>query len=369
MILTLYIARRFLRSFAIVFAVFFAVLYLIDMVEQVRKFASADIGTAAVAELALLNVPSSLYRILPLITILATIALFLGLARSSELVVARASGRSGITTLLAPVVTAILIGGLAVAALNPVVAATSKRYEAASARYLRGEANVLSVGGEGLWLRQGGTGGQTVIRATRSNLDGTELAGVTFLTFAPAGSGASGPVSRIEAATAALSNGAWAMTDAKEWRLEAGTNAERLSVLHPTYALPSDLTAAQIQDSFADPSAVPIWELPGFIAGLERAGFSALRHQIWFQAELALPALMAAMVLVGAGFTMRHQRGGRTGIMVLFAILSGFAIFFLRNFTQVLGENGQLPVMLAVWTPPLAAILLSLGLILHLEEG
>ncbi|WP_461307014.1 LptF/LptG family permease, partial [Albidovulum sp.] len=48
---------------------------------------------------------------------------------------------------------------------------------------------------------------------------------------------------------------------------------------------------------------------------------------------------------------------------------AGFAIFLLRNFAQVLGENGQIPVALAAWGPPLAALLLSLSLILHLEEG
>ena len=85
--------------------------------------------------------------------------------------------------------------------------------------------------------------------------------------------------------------------------------------------------------------------------------------------ELALPLLLMAMVLVGAGFTMRHARSGNTGVMVLLAIVSGFAIFLLRNFAQVLGENGQIPVLLAAWSPPVAAILLSVTLLLHLEDG
>ena len=55
--------------------------------------------------------------------------------------------------------------------------------------------------------------------------------------------------------------------------------------------------------------------------------------------------------------------------MVLFAILLSFAIYFLRNFAQILGENGQLPALLAAWAPPLAAITLSLGILLHNEDG
>jgi lipopolysaccharide export system permease protein len=85
--------------------------------------------------------------------------------------------------------------------------------------------------------------------------------------------------------------------------------------------------------------------------------------------ELALPLFLVAMVMIGASFTLRHQRGGRTGMMVLFAILLSFAVYFIRNFAQVLGENGQLPALLAAWAPPLAAIGLSLGMLLHHEDG
>ena len=75
------------------------------------------------------------------------------------------------------------------------------------------------------------------------------------------------------------------------------------------------------------------------------------------------------MVLIAAAFTLRHQRGGRTGLMVMFAILLAFVIYFIRNFAQVLGENGQLPAILAAWAPPFAAIGLALGILLHNEDG
>ena len=99
------------------------------------------------------------------------------------------------------------------------------------------------------------------------------------------------------------------------------------------------------------------------------AGFSSRQHRVWLQMDLALPVLMAGMVLVAAGFTMRHARFGNTGTMVLGAVLAGFTIFFLRNFAQVLGENGQLPVAIAAWSAPVASVLMALGLLLHLEDG
>ena len=85
--------------------------------------------------------------------------------------------------------------------------------------------------------------------------------------------------------------------------------------------------------------------------------------------QLALPVLLVAMVLVGDGFTMRHTRFGRTGLMVMMALALGFTLYFIRNFAAILGENGQIPVVLAAWGPPVAAVLLPLGLLLHLEDG
>lgn len=364
MTLSVYIARRFLWMFLRIFLAFFGIMMLIDMLEQLRRFSGQDVGLGDAAVLSLLNVPESLFRVLPLIMILAAIALFVALARSSELVVVRAAGRSGLRFLLAPVSVSVLIGALAVAVFNPLVAATSKEYDALYASYAKGRERVLSVSNEGLWLRQGGDGSQTVIHAARANADGTELFDATFLTFDAQGL----PQERIEAESARLEPGAWVLTAAKRWQL-GGSNPEAQAQAEATARLPSDLTRAAIRDSFGSPSAIPVWELPRYIQGLERAGFSARNHQVWLQMQLALPLLLTAMVLVAAGFTMRHARSGRTGLMVLFAILGGFSIFFLRNFAQVLGESGQIPVVMAAWAPPLAATLLAIGLLLHVEDG
>ena len=143
---------------------------------------------------------------------------------------------------------------------------------------------------------------------------------------------------------------------------EAAFEAEKMS-------LASNLTRDQILDSFGTPSSIPIWKLPRFINHLESAGFSARIHRTFLHMELALPVLLVAMVLVGAGFTMRHTRFGRTGLMVMMALALGFTLYFIRNFAAILGENGQIPVVLAAWGPPVAAVFLPLGLLLHLEDG
>ncbi len=207
----------------------------------------------------------------------------------------------------------------AVAILNPIVAATSKRYDTLSSGHARG-GSVLSVSDRGLWLRQGSDRGQTVIHADRANLDGTELYDVTFLTFSDDGT----PITRITAISVKLEPGVWMLSGGKNWPL-AAANPEQASFVVPNgYTIPTELTKDKIRDSFGAPSAIGFWDLPGYIKSLEVAGFSARSHRVWYQMELAQPLLLAAMVLIAAGFTMRHARMAKTGSLVLTALLLWF---------------------------------------------
>jgi lipopolysaccharide export system permease protein len=362
-----YFARRFAASFFLIGFVFFCLIALIDLIEQVRKFrAVPEVGLPELLQMTLLNAPKTMNQILPLVMILATILLFINLARSSELVVTRASGRSALVSLLAPATVALIIGFLAVTTLNPIVAATTNRYEALEDGYLAGDAATLSISSEGLWLRQGNSEHQTVIRASRANADASILYDVTFMMF-EAETGR--PVERIEASSAQLQPGQWELRRAKIWALIKGTNPEVNARQVDTMFVSSTLTSDRIRDSLGARESISIWNMPQFIKQLERAGFSSRRHQVWFQSELARPLFLMAMVLVGAAFTMRHTRFGGTGIAVLTAVLLGFGLYFIRNFAQILGENGQIPIVLAAWSPPIAAVMLALGLLLHAEDG
>lgn len=363
--LYLYFARRFFFGLLWLFLAFTALTALVEMIEALRRYDSAQVEFVDILYLTLLRLPASLYEIFPLVVILSTLSVFLSLSKSSELVIARAAGRSALRSLISPVTVALLAGMLMVAVFNPIVAATSKQHDIVANRFLKGQGSVLSFSREGLWLRQGSEDGQVVVHAAKTNGDGTELSTVSFTGFSHTGA----PKFRVTAETATLGDGAWIAGNAKRWMFKPGENTELMSQKFEQLEIPTNLTRKKIQDGFGQPSSIPIWELPAFISNLKQAGFSTRRHEIWLQSELALPVLLVTMVLIGAAFTMRHSRFAHTGLMVLMAVIMGFAVFFVRNFALILGENGQIPVLLAAWAPAAAGILFSLGLLLHTEDG
>ncbi len=365
MTLDLYFARRFLISFFMIAAIFIVLMMLIDLIDQVRRFQGVSVSFGQLMHLVLLNVPAAMNNILPLLMILSTVTLFVSLARSSELVVTRAIGRSGLRALVPPGLVALLIGLMAVGMLSPIVSATSNRYDVLAQTYRTGGTETVSLSSEGLWLRQGDRSGQTVIHATGYSGASATLYGVTFITFTPSGA----PIRRIYADSAQLAGGDWVLSQAKAWPLTPGLNSESASAEHDMLRVPTSLTQERITETLSRTEGVSIWDLPETIRDLENAGFSTTRHRVLFQSELARPLFLVAMVLVASAFTMRHTRFGGTGVAVLTAVLLGFALYFMRNFAQILGENGQLPPALAAWAPAIASLLLALGLLLQAEDG
>ena len=101
---------------------------------------------------------------------------------------------------------------------------------------------------------------------------------------------------------------------------------------------------------------------------LESAGFSALRHRLYYNSLLSGPLLLCAMVLIAATFALRPGRGG-TGRLVVAGVGTGFTFYILSDLVYAMGLSGRLPVELAAWVPAIVCLLLGGSSLLHLEDG
>ena len=379
-ILSAYVARRFLSTFAAAFVIVFLLVMLVDSVELLRAAANTDAGWEEVIYLSLLHAPSLLLTILPFLALLAAMASFARLARASELVVTRAAGVS-VWRLIAPTLAAAaMLGGLAFAVYNPVASATLQRYETLRQKWFSGDDSLLSVSSNGLWLREGDASGQMVFRAKRAGAGGDQLWDVSVFRYDLDDR----LIARLEAGRAVLEDGAWRLFQVRSWRFDAPAEAPAPAADSPappewggpppeaqldSMTLPTRLTRARILESFASPETISFWKLPAFIETMEQSGFSAARHRMHWQSQLSTPLLLAAMVLIGAAFSMRHVRFGGLGLMALGAVATGLGYFVLANIAQAFGAQGSIPAPFAAWGPPAAMSLLAIGLLLHLEDG
>ncbi len=368
--LTRYVARRFTEATLGMLAALTLLISLFDFIELLRRAQTRPDATfGMVATIAGLRLPFVMLHILPFAVLLGGLVAFWRLTRSSELIVARATGVSAWGFLSGPVLVALLIGVVGTAGVSPLSSAMLARAERLDNAFLRNAAGLTALAGGRLWLRQADRGlepqgvailsGRPMAEAGPRPTVDLVLREVTIWRL----SDADRPLARIEAPRARLLPGRWVLEDAVVF------NADRTASQPQVLSFPTELTPDRIESSFASPDTLSFWALPGFIGVLEQAGFSALRHRLHFQTLLSLPVLAAVMALLAAGFSMRQTRRGGVAQMIAAGVASGFALFVLDKITNEFGESGALPVTLAAWAPTVAGLMLALALLLHLEDG
>jgi lipopolysaccharide export system permease protein len=364
--LSRYIARVFSLAVLAMLAGLSLLVSLFDFIELLRRSATRPEATfGLVSEIAGLRLPWISMQILPFAVLLGGIYAFWRLTRSSELIVARAAGVSAWQFLAAPTLCAIALGAFATGGLSPISAVMRARAEALDNAYLRSGGGPLALNGGQLWLRQADHGitrqGVAIMHAMSVNLKDRELRAQDVSVFRL--DGQDRLIERIEAKSAKLGSKTWLLDDARV------TTPGHMPDTEPVLVLPTDLTVTRVEESFASPDTFSVWALPSFIALLERSGFSSIRHRLHFQSLLALPLLAGTMTLLSAAFSMRATRRGGVAQMLGSGVAAGFSLFMVSKIAEEFGQSGALPPLLAAWAPTAAGLLLSIALLLHLEDG
>ncbi len=355
-----YFARQFLFWLVGMLLTLLAIIFIFDLVELMRRAQGKDaVDISIVIQMALLRAPLLVEKVLPFAVLFGSLLSFWRLTRSNELAVARAAGISVWQFLLPAISIVLLVGGAQVAVFNPLASVLVSRFEHMENLYFKGRTNLLAIKSSGIWLRQGGDDGQAVIHAKRVAKDTMRLDDVIVFLY----QGSDQFVGRLDAADATLRDGYWQL------RSVAFSEPHKLPQRLAVYRLPTELTLERIQDSFASPETMSFWQIPAFIESLEAAGFSAHRHRLHWHALLAMPALLCAMVLIAASFSLRPARRGGTTLLVVGGASAGFMLYFLTNMVFALGLSASIPVVLAAWTPAGVSILLGVTTLLHLEDG
>ncbi|MEL6373999.1 MAG: LPS export ABC transporter permease LptG [Pseudomonadota bacterium] len=355
-----YIAARFLSAILAVFTICTVLIFIIDFVEMLRqssKFGAVPFST--LLALTLLRLPAYTEILLGFAVLAGSIAAMLQLSRKSELAVMRAAGMSVWQFTWPGLVVVLALGAFAITVYNPLAAHARASAEAMFAQIYGRESNLLRQKGANGWLRQDGRDGPSVIHALAAKDKGRALNGVTIFQY----DRKHRFIARIDGASATLQQGHWLVRDAWVSRLGAPP------VRQATYQVSTFLTPEKVADALGSVLSLSFWDLPDLIAVTKRAGLKPIRYQIQYELLLARPFLLVVMVLLAATVSLRSFRGGGIQTMVIFGMVGGLGFFLLIEVSRQIGTAGLVPPRLAVWSPIIAALLLSLTVLLHQEDG
>ena len=351
-----YFAKRFFRTVLGVFVGVFVLIYAIDVVEMLRRSGDTVGATGPLmAWVSLLHTPIVAEQALPFAVLFGSMISFLNLSRKLELVVARAAGVSAWQFILPPLLVVAAFGAVMMTLYNPVSTAMKRQANAIEDRLFGGG----SADSGGVWIRQKSVDGEAVVHAEARDTSGTSLRHVQVFNFDSSG----GFTERVDAETGQLRDGYWRLSDVNV--VTPGFDTVSTS----TYLLATNLTRAEVTQSFVAPETVSFWELPALAEQTDRAGLDPTAYRLRYQELLSLPLMLMAMVLVAACFSLRFFRMGGVQKMVSGGVVAGFVLYVATKLVNDLGGAGVVSVPVAGWSPAIVGCMFGVFVLLHQEDG
>jgi len=355
-----YLISLYLFNFICLYFGLLGIVYLFDTVELLRRAAKfEDVPIALTLQMSLFKLPEVGQILLPFAILFSAIFSFWQLSKREELTVIRSAGLS-VWQFLAPIMAvAFMIGVIQIVIVNPLGAMFLKKFETLEMRYLERQEQQIALSDQGLWLKQNHNEGKIILHASEIELPAWVLKNVMVLFF----EGNNDFSRRIDANQAVLEPGQWTFSDAT-------INVSRELPQKVDYiSLETDLTATEIEESFASAETISFWQLQKYIQTMQATGFDPTRLRIYFQSLLSQPLFFTAMILLAASVSLRPARMRGAFVLIVAGVFIGFIVFFFSNFMQALGVSGQIPVPIAAWFPSIICFLLGIGAMMSLEDG
>lgn len=362
-ILGRYISKQLVLNFLAVLMMIIGIILMFEVIELLRRTSGRpDVNGWFVLQMAVTKLPQTLDIVFPFVMLIASIMSFWKISKNNEYVIIRAAGVSIWGFLLPVLITAFLIGVINVGLLNPISAKLYEIHETLDFRFKTKNPNALLFSSKGLWTREA-VSSETVnvlqAKSLRNEDDTLILRDVSLLEM----DRDSQILRRIEAFAATLEDGDMELRDVRIFR--SGEPTKTVNSLKYKTSLNLD----RIKENFVEPDAISFWALPETISFYEMSGFSAQRHKMRYLSLMASPFLLCCMVLLASIFALKPNiRKGGVMILIVSGITTGFLVYFLSQLIYTFGINGYIPVAFAAWAPSLIIVLISISVLLHLED-
>ena len=146
------------------------------------------------------------------------------------------------------------------------------------------------------------------------------------------------------------------------------TDINNTSQKYDEFNLKSNFDLERINNLFSDLSSLTYFGLIKLEKDYKSIGYSIDEIKIQKHKFYSLPFLLCIMTII-ASIIMVYNKFNRNILLNLFiGIFFSVLVYYLGNFSNLLGENGRLPLILSVWFPIIILIILSTIGIVRLNE-
>jgi lipopolysaccharide export system permease protein len=306
-----------------------------------------DIGQGTYSALdallvAFLNLPGSIFELLPLGALIGSLLGLSNLARGSELTVIRAAGVSSLRLGFWAGATGVLLAAVAWF-IGDYVAPPLQQYALQHKTFARFK-EVSLVGDASAWAKDG-----NIFISVQSQTMENQFGGVFIYRFDE-----EHRLVSVARAAKAEAGTRWQLRDYVESKLDSRPEGDVVTVTRsPKQEFETNLPVDFLGLAAQEPQALPGRVLFDLMRHLHANDLDASQYEIAFWSRISRTVAVVFFVMLAVPFARGSNRSGSANIRIVFGVLAGVAFFLFAKTIESGAPLFNLPPLLVAWSPTL----------------
>ena len=348
----IYISSLFIKKLLKISTVFLCIVILINFFEEIRFAEKHSIEVYYIIFLSVLNAPSLIFEILPFIFFVSIMILYLELSEKNELEILNSNGISNLKIIYFLTFVTFLLGLFLLVFFYSFSSSLKSQYLDIKNKFSNSNEYLAVVNDDGLWIKEEIDNKLYIIHAEKLNKNKLK-----YLTINEASK-------YYESENTILAENANIIS--KNWQLEnvsilsKNGNSKNLK----SYVYNSSFNGEIISNLFSNLNALNIYELHKLSNSYLNIGYSNKDIKIHLNKIYSMPVFYLLMTILGFIIINKYKKLKSKFFVIIFGVFVSVIIYYLNYFSSLLGNNGVIPIYLAVWVPLLILFLIcNIGLL------
>ena len=347
-----YILISFFKILVEITLIFFSLILIINLFEEITFLKNKDVSGFFPILLAFLNTPSVIVDIFPFIFLISTQLFFIQISNKNELFVFKYCGLTNLKILRILVSFSFFLGIVLILTFYIFSSKLKSHYLHIKNDFSQDNKYLAVITDNGFWIKDEVNDIISITNAEKIN--NHLLNKVTIIQFDK----------NFELIRSIDSQEVNIKT--KEWIIKNPVVSQNnfSQKDNEDITLNSNFDIAKINGLFSNLSSMTLFQLNKLEKDYSSLGYSTVDIKIYKNKIYSLPIYLSIMTLL-SGIIMFNSKYKKSKIInIVLGIFLSVIIFYINQFSSLLGTNGQIPINLSVWLPLVFLILISsIGLV------
>ncbi len=350
-----FISTVFFKSLVFVFLIMISLIFILNLLSELEFLKNENVGLSFTLFLSLLNSPVQIFELFPFILLITIQLFFIKFFENKEIDILKYSGLKNSRILYILSILSIITGLFVVTVFYNLSSNLKNIYLEIKSKYTSDGKYLAVITKNGLWIKDIIDNKTLIINASTVNQN---FLNNIFITEFDENYNV---IRNIKSSRANISKNEWEIIDAKVYEKNEYSNNKLLY-------LKTNFDLKKIQSLFSNLSALNFVELYALKENYKSLNYSTTEVDMYLLKLISYPLYLLLIALFSSVIMLNLKQIKGTTLKILIGLFFSVIIYYLNNFSYVLGSTERIPIIFSIFIPLLILFTINFSMLYKVNE-